>query len=311
MIRSTSRLVVLWLTAAATLIGDVTVRYSYEMKPGAMIPPAAAEQMRQQMKELLPESGLYLQLKGNRAYSTGFGMTSISDFDGAMITVVDTKSKKYATAETAAYLRSVVERQEAVKKRMPAEAQKAMEQMKTSTEVRKTGRTKTIHGIAATETEMILTMEMPGTPVGPMRSVMSFWSPEKSEVDSRPALRELRFFAQRAFEGTNPATTLDRAFGQAPGMGSSMKQMMEEFKDSAVVLEMRVSSYAPGLAAAMTKAGDEQKAALADAPLMEMIMELQELSTADVPASVFDIPRDYTAVPMAELLTGAMPKPGL
>jgi hypothetical protein len=273
-----------------------------------MVPPAFAETMREEMKSLLPTEGIKTQVKGNRAYSSLPGMTSISDFDGAMITLLDPKNKRYATAESAAYLRTVMDMHHAASRQIPAEAQQRMAQMKTSTSVRKTGRTRTIHGIRATETELTWTMEMPGGPTGPMRSVFSLWIPEEGEAERHPALRELRFFTQRAYEGTNPVAALPKMAGNGSGMLSGMSALMGELRDAAIVLQMRIASWAPGLSALAGNAVDQDAAVrAADAPLLEVILNLEELSTAEVPASVFDLPREYAVVPLSEILGGLLP----
>lgn len=303
------RLILLCGAAAATLSADVTIRYAYEIKPGPMVPPAVAENMRAQAQTLLPASGIKTQVRGNRAYASMPGMTSISDFDGAIITIIDAKNKKYATAESAEYIRSFADVHNSAKKEMSAEAEQKLTQMKTSTSVRKTGQTRIIHGIPATETEFTLTIEMPGTPTGPMRSVFSIWVPAKGEVDRHAALREMLFFMQRAYEGTDPVAAMQKVIGNGSGTLAGMNRLIGELRDSGVVLEMRVASYAPGLAAMVSNAGGKDAAfPAADAPLMEVIMRLEELSTAEVPVSAFDIPREYTVVTMSEILRGVLPK---
>jgi hypothetical protein len=46
-----------------------------------------------------------------------------------------------------------------------------------------------------------------------------------------------------------------------------------------------------------------------NAPIMEINEELTSISTAPVPDSAFLVPDDYTAVPLADLMSGIMPKP--
>ncbi|HYP13594.1 MAG TPA: hypothetical protein VEQ63_06705 [Bryobacteraceae bacterium] len=300
------RLLLLCGAAAATLSADVTIRYSYELKPGPMVPPAVAEKMRAPMETLLPASGLKMQVKGNRAYSNMPGMTSISDFDGAMITIIDPKNKKYATAESVEYIRSLADVHNSARKPMPA-AEQMMAQMKTSTSVRKTGKARIIHGIPATETEFTLTIEMPGTSPRSMRSVFSIWVPGQGEVERHPALREMLFFTQRAYEGTDPIAATQKVIGNGSGLFSGMSRLIGELRDSGVVLEMRISTYALGRAETVTSTGGKDAAVPAsDAPLMEVVMRLEELSTAEVPASAFDIPREYAVVTMNEILRGVL-----
>ena len=115
-----------------------------------------------------------------------------------------------------------------------------------------------------------------------MRSVFSLWVPEKGEPERHPALREMRFFTQRAYEGTSPIAAMQKMVGNGSGMLSGMNRLMEEFRDSGIVLQMRIASWAPRLAAMAGNGGTDKDAAIAgaDAPIMELIMHLEELSTA-------------------------------
>src|SRR6266542_3171172 len=76
--------------AAVAGRADVTLRYSFDMKPGPMLPPQAVEAMKKQMQFPITVSS---RLKGNKAYSAWMGINAISDFDGALITILDPKNK--------------------------------------------------------------------------------------------------------------------------------------------------------------------------------------------------------------------------
>src|SRR5208283_3280385 len=82
--------------------------------------------------------------------------------------------------------------------------------------------------------------------------------------------------------------------------------MLEElYKNPSVILRMHIEMYMPFLAAlAKQTAGQGQKATAIDpdAPLMEMNQEVAELSSAPVDASLFDIPKDYAAVPADDMV---------
>jgi hypothetical protein len=152
------------------------------------------ELILQGFKQMLPDGGVRILLKGNRAYTALPGGTFLSDFDSDNITVVDTKSSKYATVDGSAYKRWITETEAAVAKQIPPEW---VQSMKVSIDGRKTGRKGIIHGIRAVESEITMKMNL----AGPMRLrlVVSFWAPDASEVDRNPGLRELLRFSRRAY----------------------------------------------------------------------------------------------------------------
>jgi hypothetical protein len=287
---------------------DVTLRYSFDIKPGPMIPAQAAEAMKAKLKPM----GTAIYLKGNKAYTTMMGLTAISDFDGALITVLDPEHKRYATVSSAEYA-AAISKQAAI----PPEASKMFESMKVDVQTRATGRTEAIHGIQAEEREMTLTVEMPSGPqgsLGAMRMVYTFWPARSDEVIRHPVLQELAAYADRAYAGMNPADMMQKMFAQTPATGEKMRTMMAEFQKMKTVLRMHGAVYTPGAAAMMEqlrKAGKPVPAFDPNAPTMEFVMDLQELSGADLADSVFAIPQDYTLAPVGEVVKNMMPvKPG-
>jgi hypothetical protein len=260
--------------------------------------------------QLQTQMGVVTRLKGSKAFATIMGMTTITDFDGALITILDPKGKRFATATPAEFAAAVGKRAE-----LPPEARKRLEAMKIDFQARATGRTEVIKGIQAEEREMVFTIEMPAGPqgqTGSMRMVYSVWAPRSDEVTRNPALQEFAQYVDRAYAGMNPADMMQAMFGQAPGLGEKMRAMMNEYKDLRVTLGTRGAVYMPGMAALMEqlrKAGKPVPAGFdGNAPMMEFIMDLQELSTEEIPAGVFDIPPDYTLGQIDEILQSMLPR---
>jgi hypothetical protein len=137
-------------------------------------------------------------------------------------------------------------------------------------------------------------MAIPNT-AGEMRMVMSCWAPKDDELAKNPILRELRTFSQRAYQGTDMSAAAQKMFGQTPAMGPASK-MMGVFKDTPVLLRMNMSIFVPGMAEKLPGAGDS--------PLMQMTMDMAELSAAEIPDSIFAIPREYSVVTVGEALQG-------
>ena len=63
-----------------------------------MFPPQFAEKLKAQVNEMFGAS-VPMQVKGNRAVSNVMGFTSIGDLDGEIITLVDPRTKRYATTQ--------------------------------------------------------------------------------------------------------------------------------------------------------------------------------------------------------------------
>jgi hypothetical protein len=295
----------LLLVLAAAAHADVTVRYAFDVKPSPSLPPQAVEAMRTQMSK-----PMVLRIKGNKAYGEVMGMTVISDFDGALVTVLDPANKRYATASSTEYAATVAKSAE-----LPAEARKVLDTMKFDVQTRATGRAQVIKGIHALEREIVFTVGLPagqGPSPGDMRTVYSVWTPDSEELIRNPILRELSQYAARAYVGMNPADVFTKMFGQTPGMGEKMRAMTEAFKDVRVMLGSRSAVYMPGMAAMMEqlrKAGQPVPQGLdPNAPLMETVMDLQELSGAPVSPAVFKIPQDYAPAPLADVLKAVMPQ---
>jgi hypothetical protein len=236
------------------------------------------------------------------------GFTAIIDFEATQVTLLDPKNKRFSTVSSAEYVAAVAKQAE-----VPPEVRKLIEAMKFNIETRATGRSDVIKTIQADERELIFTVETPTGPQGPgaIRLVYSFWAPRTDEFSRNPALREIAQYAARAYAGMNPAEMMQKMFAQVPGMSEKLRAMMEEFKNMQVMLRFRGAMYSPGMAAMieqLRKAGKPVPEGVdPNAPVMEFAMDLEELSTAPIPDSTFQVPADYTAAPIDEVLKSVRP----
>jgi hypothetical protein len=293
----------LFSAAAALLQADVTIRYSMSIEPGAALPPQAVAQVKSQMKDLMSVSNL--QVKGNRARSTMGAAEAITDFDGLIITLVDDAKKQYATASQRQYAQAMKDQ---IPKNTP-ETQKILEGVKMETSARKTGQTRTINGFEASETEVTLSMQMPGTPLS-MRNVMSMWSATPAATEKNASLKELAAYSQRAWEGTGMISTMRSIMQGMPGASPAMAKMVESLKDAGVLLEMKATVSMPGMMEMLRKINPQAAADLpagGDDVMMTMTQKLEELSSAEIPESRFVVPRDYTAISLPEIIGKLMP----
>ena len=224
---------------------------------------------------------------------------------------VDQDHAQYATAQKDEYLREALTLPQERMKEMPATARRTLEQMKVAVKTENTGRTLSIRGIEADERQVTMTMEMPGGTTGPMRFVFSLWTPNEEEINRNPVLREWQLFAQRAYLGTDPAAASQKMMTQMPGT-SLASRMIEVSKQFPIVLKMSMSTIMPRMAnVAATAAGQASPAASIggeNSAFMELVMSLDELSDAEVPELIFQIPRNYSVVPIKAVLTNVFEK---
>jgi hypothetical protein len=290
------------LVVAGVLCADVTVRYSMSTIPGEALPAAAAQQLSEQMKGFA--GATTLQIKGNKARSTGMGGTSITDFDKGVITLLDESGKRFVTASQKEFLDAIGSR--VPKQTEGADAAGAGVEMNTA--ARKTERTREIRGIRAEETELVLKAQVTGMPFE-MRTVMSVWSAAPGEADRHSALRELASYSQRAWAGPDVNATLKTMLGQLPGAGAGIAALINTMKDAGFLLEMKGTIAMPGLAEVLRRANPAAApAAGGDDVMFTMTQKLEELSTPELPESLFSVPRDYTAVDLKELIERWLPK---
>jgi hypothetical protein len=293
---------VVLVLAAGVAPADVTLRYSLDIKASPIMPPQALEALKSQMQ------GYTIYLKGSKALVRIMSFTTISDFDGAMITLLDPKGNRFATVSSAEYMSAVGSLAQA-----PPEARKVLDAMKFDVSTRATGRSEVVHGIQAEERELVFTIHMalPQFAEGPLRMVYLMWAPRSDEVVRNRALQELSFYTDRAYAGMNPADMMQKAFGQIPGMAEKLRSVMQESRNMRAILRMRGAFYMPGMAAILEKLRQSGRPVPEgvdpNAPMMEFMMDLLEMSTAEISDSVFRIPDDYTPAPFEEVMKSVMP----
>ena len=182
----------------------------------------------------------------------------------------------------------------------PDAVKKMMEGMKTTVDSKKTGKTDTILGIQAEETETVLTFEMPGPAGGAgftSKVVMQIWNAGSEETLRNQAVREFTGYNIWSDRFMNPMGTMEKMFGGMPGFADSFKVIYDAMaKSHTMMLRMRFAMFMQ-MPAATQKPGVDP-----DAPMFQMTQEAVEVSSAPVEASLFEIPADYQAVPAEELL---------
>ena len=288
---------VLFLGFCAVRAGraDLTLRYTYTHKMGSFLPPQALDAMKQQLGSRMGD-GTTLQIKGERAYSTMGRMFAVTDYAKGEITVMDPETKRFATVPLDAYMAKMLAAQKLPA--MPPDAQRIFDNLKLDVKTSKTGQTESIQGIRAEESLLTISMEvMAGMQI---RTEIHLWTAGVDELKRTPALSELAAWLARPKSGFDPVEVMTKSLAGVPGIGEKVRGPVQEMMkaDDGPVIRMRTATYMPAMAAAMGGA---------DQPVVEVAMDLAELSAAAVPESRFAVPAGYQTAAMEDLLSALFP----
>jgi TonB family protein len=162
----------------------------------------------------------------------------------------------------------------------------------------KTGQTETIQGIRTEENLLAILMEL--TAGLQMRTEIHLWAVSADELQRTPAMRELAAWMARSKRGFDPVEMMTKSLAAMPGMGEKLRGPVQEMlkTGSGAVMRMRTSTYMPAMTAAMGGA---------DQPVVEVAMDLAELSEAAIPDSRFGVPAGYETAAMEDLLSTLFP----
>jgi hypothetical protein len=286
---------------------DVTLRYTSDVQFASFLPSEVLDTFQKSMKGNLTGGSQTIRMKGNKGYTSAGKVLFIVDFDKQELTMMDGENKRVAVLPAGQYSERLV----ASMPKMPDEARKAFDSMKVSFDSHRTGRTDVIQGVQAEEREAVLAIEMPvpgGDQMMPMmKMVMQIWTAKPEEALRVQAIRELTGYNLWTSYFMNPAESLGKMFGAMPGLGKGMTAMFEEMsKNKAVMLRTQMSVYSSffgQLAQKMQKEGKPLPASFdPDAPIVQMKQEAEELSTAPIEDSIFQIPQGYATAPMEDLM---------
>jgi hypothetical protein len=281
----------------------VTLRHSFSFKFASFVPAEIQSQAGEQMKGAMPED-LVLRIKDDRAYSSFGPLFTITDYGRNQITVLDPKTKEFATVPLSQYFERMGSAQGIPA--LPPDAQRALGSLNFDVQTRKTGQTSTIQGMRAEENVVILTINAPGLQGVPsaMRLEMQFWVAPAAEMRRTPALTELAEYAERAHRAFDPAQMIQYTFSMVPGMGDSLRAPLEALlqANSGLVLKVHSGVYIPALAQLMAASGRAPAGVDPNGPFAEFGMDVAEISSAPIEDSVFAVPADYQAAPFAQLI---------
>jgi hypothetical protein len=308
------RVTALLIFGAPWLLADATLRYTVDFKTAMPLPGGAAS--------LMPVSGpSVIRVKGDKTISTQGDLTSIDDVAANQTIYVDAAHMRYAAGTIEDFKKAMSSATQSAIPSLPPEVQGVMQMFRADVQTRKTGRTETIQGVRAEETELAFSLNMdlpPGIPLPPnfpaggpvMRLVMQIWQAGADDVAKTPGLAEFARHNAGA-NGLSDNSILIRSLPAAlPGMEQVMGKFMDTLKDllsqPGVTLRTHMEGTSPLLAAAaplLRAQGQALPQGLdANAPLFSMTSEIVEISTAPIDDSVFQIPEGYRKVEFDEIL---------
>jgi hypothetical protein len=294
---------VLAFVSAAGAHADLTLRHSFSFKFASFVPAEIQSQAGEQMKTALPQDVL-LQIKGDRVYSSFGSLFTIADYGSNQITVLDPKTKQFATVPLNEYFDRIGTAQDIPP--LSPDAQRSLGGLSFDVQTRKTGQTSMIQGIRAEENVVMVTVNAPGLQGAPssMRLEMQFWVAPVAEIRRTPALAELAAYVERARRAFDPAQMIQNTFAMVPGMGDSLRTALEALlqANSGVMLKVHTGVYISALAQLMAASGRAPAGVDPNGPFAEFAMDLAEISSAPIEDSVFTVPADYQAAPFAQLI---------
>ncbi len=299
----------------ALLIGptgwaDLTLRHKMEIKFASFLPPEVQAQARQQGGAALPNE-MVVQIKGDKTLTNSGPLLGITDYGRGEITLLNPKTKQYATVPLAEYPGRIADAQKPPA--LPPQAQAMLLGLRFDVETKKTGQIGLVQGIQAEESVLTLSMQMPSAAgaASSMRLEMRYWIAQPGEIRRVPALQELADYAERTRRAMDPSEMVQKLFSQMPGFGEQLRASIQELQkaSSGLVLKLHTAIYVPAMAQALQLAPQGAAGVDLNSALAGFQMDLADISTAALPDSLFAVPADYKAAPFEELMKAMIQAP--
>jgi TonB family protein len=279
-VRNALRGLAVFLFLGVCCRADLTLRYNVDLKTAVAVPA------------LLPKA-FAIRIKGDKTLSNVGALTAIMDNSTSALTLLNPATKHYAQVPMAEYIAGL-------QTALPPAAAALMKNMKFDAQTSKTGQFGMVAGIRAEEhlATITVSMDMPGLPEGPLiRMEMHTWLASPDELNRIPALREYAASAQRALSVSSAGDAVQKLLQQVPGAAEQLRVLKEAAGNNTGSLTLKMQE------AVYNAKGDVKL------PIMEMTMELAEISTDAIDDSVFAVPPDFQLVSVAEVTKAATPPP--
>jgi hypothetical protein len=311
----------LLLLAAPILRADATIRYQLEFKLGPLIPPSTIAKASGGVTSIPPITTT-LQIKGDKELSSAAKQSVIIDLKTQQVTMIDPADKQYATFLFSDLFNQMTAQMPATAKpaNIPPQVRMLMQSMKADLTSEKTGRKDVILGIPVEESIWTVSLEMPanalpipgfqGNGANPnivlVKMVAHVWSAGPDVVKGNAALSEVMSKRNASVSMYSPDSFL-KTLGDYPALQSSISAMFARFTASQkMTMKMDAQLYFPVLVQAMPLLQSMGQKLPPDfdptASLGTMHIEMTDISAAPIDASLFQVPKGYTAIPMQDLM---------
>jgi hypothetical protein len=280
------------LILAPAVRADLTLEYKTEMHTGPGVPAPVADAIKQQVGASPPSTSI-IRIKGDKVFSAWDALISIIDYAKGQVTLLHPPTKSFATLPASEYAAQV-------SAAIPEEAREAIQNAKIDIKVEKTGRTGSVYGIAAEETVITMSLELPNPAFqqGALRLDLHNWMASAEALQRFPEFRQWNpgKLGDAAFD---PVRILSSTLAQGP-VGEKLRASLQEIakNSSGLSLKTEIRVYLPMIARELAAQGVSG----ADGPLLESVIELDRYSADPVPDSVFDTPADYKPAPLSEII---------
>ena len=278
-----------FLLAVLPAMADITLRYAMDVDAG----PDATADLKAALKKSQPE--LFDQGMVYAYTDDGWNYTR----NGPLILIFDpeTQQQRVLLASKKLYASVAVAEWQKIQGARKSDLETIGKPGATSITSERTNRSKRVLNIDTEERRINIKYSLPqqGLPEG-AETHLSFWCPTPSEIERVPALRRLEDLTQSGLARFSPGQQIAEVFGGKPQLAASLLALSQEMSQVGIFLEMRLSTIMPGWQPD-------------DAPTMEIVYTLKELSDKPAPRSYFQIPDGYKEVPIEELIDQMSAKP--
>lgn len=185
--------------------------------------------------------------------------------EAGLLTIIDRERRTYSRMTPEEWRKASTAAQD-----LPPGAQELADAFRAKPAVRRTGRTKPIQGIAATETEILIAPDLAGAENEALKGTtfrVSLWSPTSAALGKVPALK----------------TPLPGPLSPAANLPFGLQSVIEDITRSRpIILEMHSSVTVPSVSP--------------KTPVFELTWTLTSYSIAPIPATTFEVPPGYNLV---------------
>lgn len=305
------------LLCAPALHADGSLKFKASFKMGSLIPQSVLQQSGKPMPTIEPIVSV-IQVQGNKEVAGSGAHQAIYDFSAQQVTVLDPAGKHYATVYMTDYMSQLSAALPAMPT-LPPQAKAVLQMVKAVFSSQKTGKTGTVLGIPVSESIWTLSFELPtnglplpvpaNAPNGTItiaKVVAHAWVANSTDVANNAALNEIMSHRNTTATALFNPQSFVNVLSDYPGIRDPLAAMVSRYtSDPPAVLKMEAEIYMPimaHVAPMMAAQGKLPPDFNPNAALGEVDVVADQLSAAPIDPAVFQVPGDYTAMPLPDIM---------